>query len=161
MTENRVTDTPGFSNDNSTEKKKETVSMEPVKRIEEKNKYIKEDEEEDIGGYFPSRRNNKSSNKEDVNKKVKFVYIIYIQEVKGESSTPISNENIQYKNILKNHKLHTSPILRDDRSDNSGERDRDTSPNYNNNKETQKSGDWDSNERKETVIINKGNVRIN
>jgi hypothetical protein len=77
MTENRVTETPGFSNDNSNEKKKETVSLDPGKRNEEKNKPKKDEEEEDLGGYFPSRRNNKSVTKEDPNKRVKFVYMTY------------------------------------------------------------------------------------
>ena len=78
------------------------------------------------------------------------------QEVKPETSTPISNDGAQYKNILKSQKLHASPGLRDDRSDNSGDRDvRDTSPHYQSFKDLHKSAEWDSNENKKEVVASK------
>ena len=69
----------GYNQDSSLEKKKDNLSIDPVKRNDDKEKNYakKDDEEEDLGGYFPSRRNNRLGNKEDGNKRVKFVIILF------------------------------------------------------------------------------------
>jgi len=52
--------------------------------------------------------------------------------------------------MLKTQKQHTSPGIRDNRSDNSPSVERDNSPNYTL-KDVQKAGEWDSNDKKDSI----------